>query len=100
LLQNAVERANCDVITKMAGNGNDARLIIVFELAVTAFCPDVTPAVVFNHFDNLSNFHTTILHHFELAATSKPRAAAERLNSAAGGRRSEARVEPVTGRLQ
>ncbi len=80
MLQNAVERADCDVISKMTRNGNNARLIVVLELAVAAFYSDVAPAVVFNHFDNLANFHTVILHHFELPATFKPRAAAERLN--------------------
>lgn len=55
----------------MTGNSDKARLIVVFELTVAAFCSDVAPAIVFDYFDNLADFHAVILHHFELPALSK-----------------------------
>ncbi len=60
-----------DVVAGMPRNGDDARLIIMFELAVTSSCSDVLPTILFNHSDNLSYFHTVILPPFSPAATIK-----------------------------
>jgi hypothetical protein len=48
----------------------------VLELAVAAFCSDVTPTVI-NHFDDFSDFHTAILHYFEPLYPDKLCAVAE-----------------------
>ena len=43
----------------------------MFELTVTAFCPDVTPTVVFKRFDDFADFHKLILHHYRFAAEAR-----------------------------
>lgn len=56
----------------MPRNSNEARFIVMLELAMAAFGSDVTPAVIFNQFDNLSDFHTCILPHKNIVVVIKP----------------------------
>lgn len=42
----------------MPWNRDNARLGIVLELTMATFCSDVTPTVVFNHFDDFADFLT------------------------------------------
>lgn len=58
MLQRAVERARWDVNTRLARDRHRTRRM---ELAMTSLHPNLKPAILLKHRDELANLHTVIL---------------------------------------
>ncbi len=62
LLENTVECAAWNVNVRVSGNRDDAGLLCVLEMAVTAASASQIPAIGFHEFDCFSNFHAAAYH--------------------------------------
>jgi len=57
LFQNTLEGAGCQVVGRLAGDGDTTRLARVLELSMTAATSDLHPSVVPQHSQHRSDFH-------------------------------------------
>jgi len=52
----AVHSTGCKVISQISGNSNPPRLDRMFELAMTPFCHDEVPSIIFDQCNDLADF--------------------------------------------
>ena len=70
LLENAVERADCQIIAALAGNGHAARPFAVLELMMAATRRDESPTILFEHPDHFADLHAARISETSAARTS------------------------------